>query len=423
MIKTLDGDSVRRLGNAASSLAELAAQAVLSSGDRGEIAIDFDEIVVSYDDKRLSFDDYPIRKAREQQKDQQQHLTELRDLLIEVTPLGRQYQIVTGDTVHFDVDSTTELSLFRLVYGDFDMTPVEASYKTTTVRGWLWDKPKRYLNLNGTPKLPPTKYKYNFVLFIEGTDDWRILLDQVFGLMSPARRPMARQSPRKRSQSPALAPPKKITSQDLQSFKVIKQVKERFIMARLETNGEVIMVDQHAADERVRLEHLLAVVDLVSVDMDTVVAVPFLHRLASNLTQFGFTIESADDGNIKVVAIPELLEGITDDQLEQALSDHLQALLLRDKPWTLQDRLHYQSYPEVVLQTAYSVACKSAIKFGDKLSQKDMTQLLLQLKHCRDPFHCAHGRPTMVTLDTSLMRNRSPIDRDYLEKTKSPEPI
>ena len=183
------------------------------------------------------------------------------------------------------------------------------------------------------------------------------------------------------------------------------------------------MVDQHAADERVRLEHLLAVVDLVSVDMDTVVAVPFLHRLASNLTQFGFTIESADDGNIKVVAIPELLEGITDDQLEQALSDHLQALLLRDKPWTLQDRLHYQSYPEVVLQTAYSVACKSAIKFGDKLSQKDMTQLLLQLKHCRDPFHCAHGRPTMVTLDTSLMRNRSPIDRDYLEKTKSPEPI
>lgn len=417
MIKTLDGDTVRRLGNTASTLAELAAQAVLSSGDRGEIAIDFDEIVVSHDDERLSFDDYPIRKAREQQKDQQQHLKELRDLLIEVTPLGRRYQIVSGDTVYFDVDSTTELSLFRLVYGDFDMTPVEASYKATTVRGWLWDKPKRYLYLNDSPKLPPTKYKYNFVLFIEGTDDWGILLDQMFGLMSPARRPMARQSPRKRSQSPALAPAKKITSQDLQSIKVIKQVKERFILARLETNGEVIMFDQHAADERARLEHLLAVVDLTSVDMDKVVAVPFLHRLASNLAQFGFTIESADDGNTKVVAIPELLEGITDEQLKKALSDHLQALLLHDKPWILHDRFHYQSYPEVVLQTAYSVACKSAIKFGDKLSQKDMTQLLSELKQCRDPFHCAHGRPTMVTLDTSLMRNRSPIDKDYLEKT------
>jgi hypothetical protein len=39
-------------------------------------------------------------------------------------------------------------------------------------------------------------------------------------------------------------------------------------------------------------------------------------------------------------------------------------------------------------------ACKSAVRFGDRLSDEQMRQLLNRLAICRDPFHCAHGRPT-----------------------------
>lgn len=175
------------------------------------------------------------------------------------------------------------------------------------------------------------------------------------------------------------------------------------------------MVDQHAADERVRLEKILETINLESVSIDKVVDIPFLERLAANLAHFGFEIDASIDDKTKVLAVPQLLQGITDDQLELALKEQLRALQLRDKPWLLQSTTQFSSYPEVVLQTAYSVACKSAIKFGDKLTCEEMDRMVSALSKCVDPFHCAHGRPTIVTLDGSLMRKRPLIDEEFYQ--------
>ena len=41
-------------------------------------------------------------------------------------------------------------------------------------------------------------------------------------------------------------------------------------------------------------------------------------------------------------------------------------------------------------------ACRSAIKFGDKLSIKECETLIQDLKKCKLPFQCAHGRPTLA---------------------------
>lgn len=39
-------------------------------------------------------------------------------------------------------------------------------------------------------------------------------------------------------------------------------------------------------------------------------------------------------------------------------------------------------------------ACRSAVKFGDKLNLVEQEEILKNLKNCNEPFHCAHGRPT-----------------------------
>ncbi|PIE51263.1 hypothetical protein CSA37_12700 [Candidatus Fermentibacteria bacterium] len=55
---------------------------------------------------------------------------------------------------------------------------------------------------------------------------------------------------------------------------------------------------------------------------------------------------------------------------------------------------------------AASSACKGAIKFGDKLSQAEARNLFHTLFNMKDPFHCPHGRPTMIELSFAELENR-----------------
>ncbi|KDO29338.1 hypothetical protein SPRG_05874 [Saprolegnia parasitica CBS 223.65] len=54
--------------------------------------------------------------------------------------------------------------------------------------------------------------------------------------------------------------------------------------------------------------------------------------------------------------------------------------------------------PPVILRLLHSRACRNAIMFGDVLSQRACELLLGQLSHCRLPFQCAHGRPSLAPL-------------------------
>ena len=48
----------------------------------------------------------------------------------------------------------------------------------------------------------------------------------------------------------------------------------------------------------------------------------------------------------------------------------------------------------ITREDANMKACKSAFRFGDQLTHEDQTKIVTELAKCREPFHCAHGRPT-----------------------------
>lgn len=57
-----------------------------------------------------------------------------------------------------------------------------------------------------------------------------------------------------------------------------------------------------------------------------------------------------------------------------------------------------RNYPQALMELFQSKACRSAIKFGDKLATDEAEMLIENLSKCMFPFQCAHGRPSMVPL-------------------------
>ena len=54
--------------------------------------------------------------------------------------------------------------------------------------------------------------------------------------------------------------------------------------------------------------------------------------------------------------------------------------------------------PEVILEKIASMACKSAVKGNQTIHTMEMKSLLEQLFELENPYHCPHGRPTMISM-------------------------
>lgn len=166
----------------------------------------------------------------------------------------------------------------------------------------------------------------------------------------------------------------------------------------VETPDGVILIDQHAAHERVMYERYCSVLldessnpekqqlePAVMVQLSTDDQL-LLEEHAQELAQLGFQIESFGGGAIKLSWIPALLC----DQQPEAVITHLIADLKEDAAGIRIDRkLH-----RMVLY----LACRSSIKAGDRLTQDQAVQLIRDLSQTRTPETCPHGRPTQVRL-------------------------
>lgn len=166
----------------------------------------------------------------------------------------------------------------------------------------------------------------------------------------------------------------KITKQQLAQVQVIGQVDNKFILGRFE--GTLIAFDQHACDERVQLEQIY---------QDTIEGTVLATETTDPFEAWGISNGSADrilGGSAGLTAVdlgnspPPVVRG-------SAMSS-----------W----RCYISTMPPGLLAKCKSKSCRRAIKFGDKLTQDECSRLLQRLRNCYDPFHCAHGRPTIYPI-------------------------
>jgi DNA mismatch repair protein MLH3 len=163
-------------------------------------------------------------------------------------------------------------------------------------------------------------------------------------------------------------------------------------------------VDQHAADERVRLEQFEAQVFGPSGSEKNVDVVehepPLLLSLnareqetvvyfESEIRSWGFGF-SMDNQVARLTHTPKIDTRVaTSEDFREYLH-----LLHRSNPSDVSRVLR----PPVITRLLHSRACRSAIMFGDYLSISQCQDILDQLSQCQLPFQCAHGRPSIVPL-------------------------
>lgn len=216
----------------------------------------------------------------------------------------------------------------------------------------------------------------------------------------------------------------KICKSTLETFQVIRQVDRKFILVDAETQrGRLVLcIDQHAADERIRLETLekeifggdgsLRRVETEDHEPPLVVRVNFIEQQVlcyqeDLIKSWGFEFEviasktepffnlrgnSVIDEMVRVLLYktPKVERRVanTDD-----FREFLQLLSSASETYR-----HSRIRPPVITRLLHSRACRSAIMFGDHLSLGQCRDLIEDLKTCQLPFQCAHGRPSIVPL-------------------------
>ena len=175
------------------------------------------------------------------------------------------------------------------------------------------------------------------------------------------------------------------------------QIHETYIVSQ--TRDGLVVVDQHAAHERIVYERLkaslaangvqrqiLLIPEIVELDEATVER---LLARADELASFGLAIESFGPGAVAVRETPSLLGRIDAGALLRDLAEHMEEW---DEALPLERKL---------MHVAATMACHGSVRAGRRLKPEEMNALLREMEGTPNSGQCNHGRPTYVELKLS----------------------
>jgi DNA mismatch repair protein MutL len=172
------------------------------------------------------------------------------------------------------------------------------------------------------------------------------------------------------------------------------QIHETYIVAQ--TTDGLVIVDQHAAHERIVYERMKAALDKTGVARQ-ILLIPEIVELdaadvarltarADELARFGLLIEPFGPGAVAVRETPSLLGEIDAQALLRDLAEHMQEW---DEALPLERRL---------MHVAATMACYGSVRAGRRLKPEEMNALLREMEAVPNSGQCNHGRPTYVEL-------------------------
>jgi DNA mismatch repair protein MutL len=172
------------------------------------------------------------------------------------------------------------------------------------------------------------------------------------------------------------------------------QLHETYIVAQ--TRDGLVIVDQHAAHERIVYERLKAAIETSGVarqillipeivDLDEADAARLCAR-ADELEKLGLVIESFGSGAVAVRETPSLLGQVNVRGLVCDLAEHMAEW---DDSLPLERRL---------MHVAATMACHGSVRAGRRLKPDEMNALLREMEQVPNSGQCNHGRPTYVEL-------------------------
>ena len=176
-------------------------------------------------------------------------------------------------------------------------------------------------------------------------------------------------------------------------FRIIGQVFKTYWI--IETDGKMYIIDQHAAHEKINYERLVkafksgencsqmiypSIILSLSLREEQV-----LNEYMDTFTAAGFVIQPFGGRDYQISAVPATLYRMDAREYFLAILDSL-------------SEYNTGVTPERVFETMASMSCKAAIKGNQTISETEARHLFEELLTLDNPFHCPHGRPTIISM-------------------------
>jgi len=194
----------------------------------------------------------------------------------------------------------------------------------------------------------------------------------------------------------------------LPDLRVLGQLHDTYIVA--EADDGLILVDQHAADERVNYERLQERFegDATTQELATPVDIELTARevaafddLKDDVARIGFRADRVSDLRVEVSTVPALLaEAAGPELIRDVITD-----LVDDGADAT------QSVESITDELLSDMACHPSITGNTSLTEGSVVDLLSALDDCENPWSCPHGRPVLIHIDSNEIESR--FERDY----------
>ncbi len=193
---------------------------------------------------------------------------------------------------------------------------------------------------------------------------------------------------------PGLPDAYKTLQNSIEHFRIVGVLGKLYVL--MESHEGLVLVDQHAAHERILFERLRRQMETAGVPIQrlliplTVQLMPkdydWIAANASVLEKMGFALEPFGNSTLKIDGIPQFFR--TDDPTAtvRLLVDELRSMTAQ----TSRLRMGEDAIAKTV--------CRHAIKANDEIRLPEIQKLLEDLLSCDLPYCCPHGRPTMIQI-------------------------
>lgn len=201
---------------------------------------------------------------------------------------------------------------------------------------------------------------------------------------------------------PEVPHPPQASPREPQDFKILAVLGKLYVL--MENANGLVLVDQHAAHERILFEEMRRRMEQQGVPTQrlllplTIQVTPkdadWLQRHLPVLQRAGIALENFGPGTFKIDALPTFLRGSDPSQMLRDIIDDLRDASTETSKLRLGE--------EMIAKTV----CRHAVKANDYLREPELVRLIQDLLACDLPYCCPHGRPTMIQISYTELEKK-----------------
>ena len=192
-----------------------------------------------------------------------------------------------------------------------------------------------------------------------------------------------------------------LSEEAVKSHRIIGQIFDTYWI--VEFNGKVYIIDQHAAHEKVMYERFMKAYEKKEMTSQ-LIAPPIVVSLSPTeeetfacyheaFEQLGYAVENFGGSEYRITAVPGNLYSLDPEQIfMETLAD-------------LSDGEGRAINESLYIRVA-TMACKAAVKGNTRLPEAEAKALIEELLTLDNPYHCPHGRPTMISISETELEKR-----------------